>query len=232
MKNRNFIDSLNAATEGFIYVMRTQRNMRIHFMLGVLVVVTGIYLDFSKEDFIFVCLAIALVLICEMFNTSMEVTVDMVKDEFHPMARIIKDVSAGAVFISSLNAIIVGYVVFSSNLKLNLGDGIYKIRQSDWHVTFIALLAVFASVVLGKTFSKKGTPFKGGMPSGHAAFAFAVWAVTALISHNGLVAVLTFVMAGMIARNRVLRGIHTPWEVIAGGLLGALLTVTVFQMLG
>jgi len=231
MKNKTFIDSLNAAVEGFIYVMKTQRNMRIHFLLGIFVLIMGIYLDLSKTDLLFVCVAISLVLICEMINTSMELTVDLVKDAFHPLARIIKDVSAGAVFISALNALVVGYIVFSRTLTFRIEDGIYRLKQSTWHITFIALIAVLFLVVLGKVISRKGTPFRGGMPSGHSAFAFSIWTIIAFLTQEGLITVLAFVMAALIARHRVIAKIHTAWEVFVGGLLGTLATAFVFQAL-
>ena len=231
MKNRGFVESLNAAVEGFIYVLKTQRNMRIHFLLAILVLIAGIYINLSKADLLLVFAAITLVLVCEMINTCLELTIDLIKDIFHPIARIIKDISAGVVFIAALNALIVGYIVFSKNLAFGLEDGIRKIRQSPWHITFIVLIAVLFLVVLGKVFSKKGTPFRGGMPSGHAAFAFSLSTMIAFLSEQGLVAVLSFVMAVLIARHRVLSKIHGTWEVCVGAILGILVTALVFQVL-
>lgn len=231
MKSKNIIESLNAAVEGFIYVLKTQRNMRIHFLLAVFILIIGIYINLSRTDLLFVVSAASLVLICEMINTSLELTIDLIKDVFHPLARIIKDISAGAVFISALNALIIGYMIFSKNLNFRLEDGIRKVKQSSWHITFIALIVVLFLVVLGKVFSKKGTPFRGGMPSGHAAFAFSFWTIIALVSEHGLITVLSFIMAVLIARHRVLAKIHNTWQVTVGAILGALSTAFVFQIL-
>lgn len=231
MKNNTFIESLNAAVEGVLYVMRTQRNMRIHFLLAVLVLIIGIYIDLSKTDLLFVFASICLVLICEMINTSLEFTIDLVRDAFHPLARVVKDISAGAVFISAINALVAGYIIFSKNLSFRLEDGIRNIKQSHWHITFITLIVVLFLVVLGKSFSKKGTPFRGGMPSGHAAFAFSIWTIIAFISENGLITVLSFIMAVLIARHRITLKIHSGWEVFLGAVLGSLATAMVFQVL-
>jgi len=231
MAQRRFLDSLNAAAEGFIYVVKTERNMRIHFLFGVLVLILGIYFDFSKTEFLLVCIAGTMVLVSEMINTSIELTVDMVKEEYHPLARIIKDVSAGAVFISACNAMIVGFMLFSRHFRIRLDEGIFRIRQSEWYITFIVLIIVFALVVTGKSISKKGTPFQGGMPSGHAAFAFSVWTIIAFISESNLVTIFTFIMAFLIARHRIIMKIHTIWEVITGALLGILSTAVIFQIL-
>ncbi len=231
MKNRSFIDSLNTAVEGFIYVVKTQRNMRIHFLLGVLVLIICIYLNLNKTDLILVCGAISLVLICEMFNTAIELTVDLIKDVYHPLARIIKDVSAGAVFVSSVYALVLGYIVFSANFAFKLDESIFRIKQSPWHITFISLILVLLFAVLGKVISKKGTPFKGGMPSGHAAFAFSLWTTIAFLTHEGVVTILALLMAVLIARNRVVDKIHSWLEVFIGAMLGTLTTALVFQIL-
>ena len=231
MKNKHFVESLNAAVEGFIYVLKTQRNMRIHFLFAVFILILGLYINLSKPDLLFIFLAACLVLICEMINTCVELTIDLIKNAFHPLARIIKDISAGAVFISALNALVIGYIVFSNNLSIRFDDGIIKIKQSSWHVTFIALIAVLFFVVGGKVLSKKGTPFRGGMPSGHAAFAFSLWTIVSFLTKQGLVSVLTFLMAVLIARHRVIAKIHTVREVVVGSVLGILTTALVFQVL-
>lgn len=231
MKNKTFVESLNAAVEGFIHVLTTQRNMRIHFLCAILVLMIGIYIDLSKTDLLFISMAISLVLISEMINTALELTVDLVKDVLHPVVRIIKDVSAGAVFLSSMNAVVVGYIVFSRNLAFRIEDGIYRIRQSSWHITFIVFILVLFLVIVGKVLSKRGTPFRGGMPSGHAAFAFSIWTIIAFLTEKEVITFIAFIMAVIIARSRVGSKIHSTWEVVAGALLGTLSTAALFQIL-
>lgn len=231
MKEQNLIQSFNCAIEGFIYVLKTQRNMRIHFLIAVFIMLMGIYLDFSGVEMLILCGAITFVLLGEMLNTSIELIIDLIRDEYNPLARIIKDVSAGAVFIASLNAIVVGYLLFSKHLRFSLERGLMKIAQSSWHVTFISLILVLAIVVMMKVFLHKGTPLRGGMPSGHAAVAFAMWVIISFLANNGLVTVLAFVMAILIARSRLTKAIHNAWEIIAGGVLGTLMTLLVFQLL-
>ncbi|MFH1791449.1 MAG: diacylglycerol kinase [Candidatus Omnitrophota bacterium] len=231
MKNAGFIDSLNAAAEGFIYVVRTQRNMRIHFLFGILVLVFGIYINLSKVDLLLVCFAVVLVLVAEMVNTSVEMTVDLIKESYHPIARVIKDIAAGAVFLSAINAVIVGYIVFTKNMIFRISDGIYRIRQSPWHITFIVLIVVLCGVVLGKVLCGRGRPFRGGMPSGHAAFAFSIWTIIVFMTGSDLISVITFVLAFLVARSRVAIKVHSGWEVFAGAALGSLSTAMLLQML-
>lgn len=231
MHERRFVESFNAAVEGFVYVLKSERNMRVHFLAALLMILLAIYLSFSPMEVAMLCTVIALVLITEMINTTVELVVDVVKPEYHPLARIIKDVSAGAVLISSINAIIVGYTIFSRNLPFTMQMGIVRIRQSPWHITFISVILVFGASIIGKLIFHKGTPLRGGMPSGHSAVAFSIWTIITFMTDNSVVVVLSFVMAFLIARHRVKDAVHTVWEVVAGGALGVLLTTLVFQLL-
>lgn len=232
MKERTFVHSFNCAIEGFIYALKTQRNMRIHFLLAVAIVILGICINFTRLELLLLCVAIAFVFLAEMINTAVELTVDLVsEDRYHSLAHKIKDVTAGAVLIASINAIVVGYLLFTKHLPFSIESGLAKIRQSSWHITFISLILVLAIVVMIKVLFHKGTPLRGGMPSGHAAVAFAMWMVISLLTNNGLILVLAFVMAFLIARSRLVETIHNFWEVVAGSILGALTTLLVFQLL-
>lgn len=230
MQERRFVESFNASVEGFIYVLKTERNMRVHFLAAFFFILLGIYLNFTYLELLALSITITIVLASEMINTAIELIVDMVKSEFHPIARIIKDVSAGVVLLTSINAVIVGYILFSRKIPFNASDAMETIKSSPWHVTFIALILVFGSTIIGKVLLHKGTPARGGMPSGHAAIAFASWTIITFLTNNSVVIVLTFLMAFLIARHRVKDSIHTIWEVAAGCILGILLTVLVFQV--
>lgn len=230
MQERRFVESFNAAIEGFIYVLKTQRNMRIHFLSALLIILLAIYLNFSSLEMLVLCATITIVLAAEMLNTTVELVVDMIKTEFHPIARIIKDISAGAVLIASINAVIAGYLLFSKRVPFRIEEGVISIRQSPWHLTFISFILVLGLTIIGKILFHKGTPLRGGMPSGHAAIAFSIWTIIAFLTNNSIVIILAFVMAFLIARHRVKDSIHNVWEVLAGAVLGVLLTTIVFQL--
>ncbi len=230
MHERRFVESFNAALEGFIYVLKTERNMRLHFLAAFFFILLGLYLNFTYLEIIVLTITITLVLASEMVNTAIELTVDLVKNEVDPLARVIKDIGAGAVLITSINAVIVGYILFSKKVPFNAGEAMNNIRQSPWHITFIALIVVLGASIIGKVVFHKGTPLRGGMPSGHAAIAFAIWTIIAMLTSNSVVIVLSFVMAFLIARHRMKDAIHTFWEVFAGSVLGVLLTTLIFQI--
>ncbi|NQU95579.1 MAG: diacylglycerol kinase [Candidatus Omnitrophica bacterium] len=230
-KQQRLVESLNSAVEGFLHVLRTQRNMRLHFLLATLVIVLSIYLSLPKVDLLLLLISIMLVLALEMVNTAIELTIDLIKDAYHPLARVIKDVTAGAVFLAALNAAAVGYIVFSKRFSIAIEKGISEAIHTPWHVTFIAFLVLLFLVLVGKILFHKGTPFRGGMPSGHSAFAFSMWTVIAFSTRNVLIIILTFVMAFLIARHRLTNSVHNRIEVASGAVLGILVTSLIFQLL-
>ena len=87
-----------------------------------------------------------------------------------------------------------------------------------------------------KAFTGSGTPLRGGLPSGHAAVAFSGWVAVTLVLHDSphrfLVSTLTFIMAFLVAQTRVETGVHSAFEVTSGGLIGALMTLALFQVFG
>jgi len=226
MEKRKLVDSFNSAIEGFVFVLKSQRNMRLHFITAGIVMLLGIYLNLSKTELLLLSTAITFVLISEMFNTAVELIIDLITDTFHPLARIIKDITAGCVLIAAINSVLVGYLVFSkfifaSNFSLNL----MRLKQSPWHITFLSLILVLVLVILGKTFFGKGKPLRGGMPSGHSAIAFSIWTIVALTTSNRLLIILCFLLSALIAQSRAREKIHTVSEVLLGSLLGILTTL-------
>lgn len=232
MQKQRLAESFNAAIEGFVYVFKSQRNMRLHFLMGLFAFLLGIILNFTYIELMILCLTIAFVLFTEMFNTAIEYTVDLVvSKEYHPLARIVKDIGAGAVLLSAMTAAIVSYILFASRASIRIEDNIMKIRGSSWHITFIIFIIILVIVVLSKLFLNKGTPLRGGMPSGHSAIAFSIWAVISLLYPNGLVIFLVFILAFLVARSRISTQIHSLAEVFIGAMVGVLVAVLVFQIL-
>lgn len=231
MKQQNLAESFNSAINGFIHVFKTQRNMRLHFLMGLFALLLGVFLNFTSTEFIILCITIAFVLFSEMFNTAFEDIVDLVHKDFHPLAKTIKDVMAGAVLLSALVALIVGYILFVAKAGVRIEDSITKIKESSWHITFIILIIILAMVILSKILLHSGTPSRGGMPSGHSAIAFSIWTIIALLYPNSLVIFLVFILAFLVARSRISKEIHSILEVAIGAFLGVSLTLTIFQFL-
>lgn len=116
MKNRNLIDSFKNAFQGIWYAFVKERNMKIHVAAATAVILLSLWLGVSKIEMTVLCLTIAMVICFELINTAMEVMVDIIVDVYHPKAKIIKDVSAGAVFISALFSIVAGVTILFDKL--------------------------------------------------------------------------------------------------------------------
>lgn len=226
-----WLESLNNAVEGLIFVFKTQRNMKVHFMFTFLILLVSIALAVNFVDFMFLVFAMAFVLITEMINTALELIMDMISETYHPLVRVAKDVSAGAVLIATITAIIVGYLVLAKYLSQPIFTGLDRIVESPWYVTLIVILSVLVVSIGIKLFLGRGTPFYGGMPSAHAAVAFSICTIVTVLSRNALIMTLTFIIAMMVAQGRVSAGVHTPREVFFGAALGVLMSVLLFQVL-
>jgi len=229
----SIIESFNFAIEGIIHVLRTQRNMRIHFAAAFVVLVAALIFDISRLELIALLIAIVFVLIAEMINTAVEAAVDVASTSFDPMAKLAKDIGAGAVLIAAINAVAVGYLVFSAQVADESSRLLDKLSEAPAELTLVALVMTIAVVIALKALSGRGTPLRGGWPSGHAAIAFAGWMAVTLVlddtDHRFLVSSLALVMALLVAQTRIEAGVHTTLEVAAGGALGALVTLGVFQ---
>ncbi len=131
----SIIESFNFAFEGIIHVLRTQRNMRIHFGVAVAVLIAGLAVDVSRLELIALLLAISFVLIAEMLNTAIEGAIDVATTSFDPMAKLAKDIAAGAVLIATVNAIAVGYLVFSGQVANRSERLLDKLRDAPAKLT-------------------------------------------------------------------------------------------------
>jgi len=227
------LESFNYAIEGIIHVLRTQRNMRVHFVAAIAVLIAALAFDVSRLELIALLIAIAFVLIAEMINTAVEAAVDVASTSFDPMAKLAKDIGAGAVLIAAINAIAVGYLVFSGQVADESSRLLDKLADAPADLTLVALVLTMALVIAMKALSGRGSPLRGGWPSGHAAIAFAGWMAVTLVlddtSHRFLVSSLVLIMALLVAQTRIEAGVHTTLEVASGGALGALVTLAIFQ---
>jgi diacylglycerol kinase (ATP) len=230
---QSILESFNFAFEGIIHVLRTQRNMRIHFLAAVVVLVAALAVGVSKLELIALLLAIAFVFITEMINSALEQAIDVATTSFDPLAKLAKDIAAGAVLIATVNAIAIGYLVFSGQIAARSSRLLDQLRDAPAQLTLIALVVTIIFVIAAKAYTGRGTPLRGGLPSGHAAVAFAGWMAATLVigdAHRFLISSLTFIMALLVAQTRVESGIHSALEVTYGGVLGALVTLAVFQL--
>jgi diacylglycerol kinase (ATP) len=225
------MQSANLAIEGIIYSVKTQRHMRYHLSAALAALVLSLGLNITRTEFILLCMAIILVLATEMLNTAIEVTVDMISETYHPLAKIAKDIAAGVVLVASIGALILAYLILYPALTAAITSGQWHPRKAPSDViAFVSLAVVVIVVIFIKALLGKGDPLRGGMPSGHAAVSFSIWAAAVYLTKSAPVGVLTFILALMVSWSRWSSGIHRPVEVLAGAAIGAGLTALFFMI--
>lgn len=230
MRLKKIIDSFNNAIDGIIYTVRTQRNMKIHLSITLVVLLLCLFFDVSKVEFLILAITITMVIAAELLNTSIEAVVDMKTNHYHPLAKVSKNVAAGAVLLTAINAIVVGYIIFwdkLSNISLIV---LNKIKESQPYTIFIVLVIVCIVTIIIKSIFGEGTPLKGGMPSGHSALAFSLSTAISLITEEPICIMLSFIMAFITAQSRVDSDVHSAFEVVVGSLIGVLITLLIFTV--
>lgn len=109
---KKFINSFSYPVKGLKYAYRNEQNLAVDVGIALIVVIFGFIFKVNKYEWAILALTIGLVISCELINTAIEATVDLVTEEYHPLAKVAKDTSAAAVFIFAIVAVIVGLIIF------------------------------------------------------------------------------------------------------------------------
>ena len=117
MPLRKWIKSADFAIEGILHAARTQRHLRYHFYSAAAVLLLSYVFGVSRTEFMIISLSVIAVLLSEMFNTAIEGIVDIISPNHSEKARIVKDIAAGAVFVTAFGAAVVGYIVLSPYIR-------------------------------------------------------------------------------------------------------------------
>lgn len=230
-KVKKIIDSFNYAIEGIIYSVRTQRNMRFHMFITIGVLLAAFFFNVSRLELLILTITIAMVIMAEMVNTAIEAAIDATTNYYHPLAKIAKNVAAGAVLITAINAIVVGYIVFYDKLESLSLEMMFKIKASTPHKVFFMIVIISIATVIIKAIFGEGTPLRGGMPSGHSAIAFSIATIITIITSSPVVMILSYVLAFIVAQSRVDSDVHSILEVLVGGAFGVCLTLLLYTFM-
>lgn len=115
-REKSMLRAFYHAAAGILYCFQTERNMKIHGVAAAVVAGLAWRLELEGRDMLILLLTVTAVLVAEMFNTAIERVVDLVSPEFHPLAKIAKDVAAGAVLVTAAASLLVGYVLLLPRL--------------------------------------------------------------------------------------------------------------------
>ncbi len=111
-KNKSLKDSFYHAYEGICYTVIRERNMHIHIIMALLVILGGAIFQISYEEWLVCLTIIALVISLELLNTAVESVVDLITTNDNPLAKVAKDSAAGAVLVSAIISAVIGVVIF------------------------------------------------------------------------------------------------------------------------
>lgn len=237
--NSNFLDAWKNAINGIIYATTTQRNVKIQLVIAVAVVIISLFFDLSRAEFLCFLFTIILILFAEMCNTAIETVVDLYVDVYHPKAKIAKDVAAGGVVITAINAIIVAYFLFFdkiSDISLNF---IRNVINSPVHLAFtsivIVVVAIVALIAMART-NKHKVLNQQFMPSGFTALAFAIntiiWVMIDTVTDNeairAVILTLSLVLAILVSASRIEAKAHKTSEVVFSACVGISIVLLIY----
>jgi len=229
VRARSFLESLAYAASGIVYALRTQRNMRIHAALAALAFLLGSALGLSRVEMAILALTVAAVVAAEMVNTAVESVVDLVTQEYAPLAKIAKNVAAGAVLVCSFGAVAVGYFLFFHRIARVDPDVLAAVERGVQP----AILGAVAGVLLVVGALKvAATPLRlqGGFPSAHSALAFSLATLVFLTGAGVTATLLAVALAVLVGEARVEAGFHSLFEVAAGAVVGVAVTLLFSQI--
>lgn len=229
MKNRTLGDSFKNALEGIFYVIKAERNMKIHIASALVVILLSINYKLDKIETVFVCVAIGLVLVCELLNTAIEVLVDMVMESFHPKAKIVKDVAAGGVLMSAILSVVIGYIIFIDRVAIDTGYAVGFLRNLDIRISIAVLTGAIVLLVIIAAAFKKKVSMKSGWDT---AIAFIVSAAAmAVLLWNGNVknSILFFGICMLIVISRFKKKMQNFYGILLGAVPAFLIVLIIYQ---
>lgn len=229
-KNKTLFSAFKNAINGIIHVFKTERNLRIYYVIGALVFLTSFFFNFTKTEFACLCLTIGFVIFAEMVNSTIEYMVDLLTDKYDERAKAAKDIAAGAVLIAAGVAVIVAYFLFIDKLK---GASLMLLNQminSNVHLlTTILFVIVMFTVILKGVFSKTRN-YVASFPSARIVVSFGLATFLLLITESILVGGVSFVLCFIISELKRENEKINLIYIILSALLGILLVLIVYQI--
>lgn len=231
LSNHSFIDAWKNAFNGIIYATTTQKNIQKQLIIAVIVVIVSLFFNLNRAEFLCFLFTIVLIIFAEMVNTAIETVVDLYVDVYHPKAKIAKDVAAGGVVITAINAIIVGYFLFFDKIA-DIGLTFLKnVTTNPMHLVFaimiMSIIAVLALIAYARTRKQDEEKIKL-IPSGHAAIGFAANTLIWLLTDNIAILMLSLLTAILLAESRIAAKEHTLSEVVFSACFATILVLLLY----
>lgn len=231
MPKKDFVQPFRVAFEGIVHTFRTQRHMRIHLYFTLIIILGAMILNLRLREILILLFSITFVLVAEMFNSAIEATVDLVSDQYHPLAKFAKDISAGAVLITTIMAVIVASMIAvgeSQWERIRISLTSENIGATVVQRFFAGGFLVLLVVIIGKGLGKHGQVTKGGLVSGHAAYGFFFATSVFFLTDNVTVSAIGILLAALVAQSRWEAKIHSVFELTLGATVGVIIGLLLF----
>ena len=230
-KNKSLVGAMRYALNGIIHAFKTERNLRIDYIIGTLVLLCSLFFDFSKTEMVCLILTIGFVIFSEMINTTVEYIVDLITQEYNENAKAAKDIAAGGVFISGGISVIVAYFLFVDKLSKASTTMLTSILSSRAHLLVTVLfVVVLLTVVIKGIVCKKRENYVEAFPSTRVTVSFELAIYLYIITRSFLVGGIAMVLALIISSLKKEKDNVSYLHLIFSALLGILIVLTVYHI--
>ncbi len=229
-KNKNLFTALGHAIDGIIRAFKTERNLRIDFLIGLVVLISSLFFDFTKTEFACLCLTIGFVIFSEMINSTVEYIVDLITDKYDDRAKAAKDIAAGGVLVSSCVSVVVAYFLFANKLANATTAIISSILASPLHILFTVVFAVILLSIILKGIYSKSDDYSHSGPSLRIALAAALTLYAFIITKSLLVCGICLILTLMITQFKVKDKRNKIVFTILSASIGILIVLIIYQI--
>lgn len=230
-KNKTFFSASKNALNGIIHMFKTEKNLRIDYILGGIVFILSLFFNFTKSEYVCLILTVGFVIFAEMINTAVEYVVNLISKEYNENARIAKDIAAGGVLFSSMCAVAVAYFLFIDKIRLASTAILTTVLNSKTHMLVTILFIVLVlSVILKGIFSKKNANYIKAFPSARVMISFSLATYLFIITKNLLVAGISLILCIFISSFKIEKDHVKLIYVILSALIGILLVLIIYQL--
>ena len=229
-KNKTFFTAMGHAIDGIIRAFKTERNLRIDYIIGLFVLIGSLFFNFTKTEFACLCLTIGFVIFAEMINSTVEYIVDLATDKYDERAKAAKDIAAGGVLFSCGIAVVVAYFLFADKLYNATTAVLNSVLESKLHILFTVIFAIILLAIILKGMFGKNNKYSTIYPSARVALAFGLTTYVYIITKSMISGVIAFILSLMVAQIKIEDKKAKPIHMLFSAIMGVLVVLIIYQI--
>jgi len=230
-KNKTIFTASKNAINGIIHVFKTERNLRIDYLIGATVLFLSLFFDFTKTEIICLILTVGFVIFAEMINSTVEYMTDLITEQYNEKARAAKDIAAGGVLMATGAAVLVAYFLFADKIKGASTMLLADVLGSRGHVLVtILFISVILTIIFKGVFSKKPSNFVEAFPSTRVTISFALATYLYIITKSFIVGGVSFALGIIIYSLKKETDKVSTLHVLLSAMLGVLIVLIIYQL--